>query len=645
MISEYTISQVVEQAKVSEVVGDFIQLTKRGGDYVSCCPFHEEKSPSFSIKQSENFYKCFGCNKSGDSIQFLIEYKKLSYQEAIQHLCNKYKIVFEQTEDYKAKVYVKPPPFKNITELSDGVVKWFTDDRKISQTTLKKLKITDGKEWMPDGKHNGKPIAAGERFVMKFNYFRNGELVNIKYRDSAKIFKMFKDAELILYNLDSVIGAKECFWTEGEIDCAALVEAGIMREGVAVISVPNGATKGNNNLTYLDNCIEQLEHIEQHYLGFDNDANGRKLREDIADRLGKERCKFIEWKDKKDANDVLKTYGIDGVIECCGNKKEFPLVGISYISTYSNDIDDMYTNGMDRGLPLNMGKIDKLIRFAQPYITVVTGIPNHGKSDWLDQMILKLMIHHGWKVGYYSPENKPTKLHFSKLARKLIGKNWFGGNRITEAEKNLCKSYLEDKVYFIKPEKDFTLNSILDSVKLLKMRRGINCFVLDAWNRIEHKHDGKNETKYVNESLLKLDAFCELYNIHCFLVAHPTKIEKDKKTGQYMVPTLYNISGSSHFYNIVANGITVYRDFKEDVTKIYVQKVKFSHWGEIGFAEFKYDKESGRYNEYNIEAGFIYKEDKSNWITAEQKQVVMDIPESAGTNDIITNNQISDMPF
>lgn len=642
MISEYTITQVTERAKVSEVVGDFISLTKRGSDYVACCPFHDEKSPSFSIKESENFYKCFGCNKTGDSIQFLIDYKKLSYQEAIQHLCNKYKIVFEHTEDAKTKVYVKPPPFKNNTELSDAVVKWFANDRKISQSTLTKLKITDGKEWMPEGKYNGNLIPAGERNAIRFNYFRNGELTNIKYRDSVKTFRLFKDAELILYNLDSVIKATECFWVEGEIDCATLIEAGIMREGVAVVSVPNGASKGNNNLVYLDNCIEQLEHIEQHYLGFDNDANGRKLREDVADRLGKEKCKFIEWRDKKDANDVLKAYGIDGVIACCGDKKEFPLVGISTISTYSNDIDDMYINGMDRGVPLNMGKIDKLLRFAQPYITVITGVPNHGKSDWLDMMILKLMTHHGWKVGYYSPENKPTKLHFSKLARKLIGKNWFGRDKMSEAEKNLCKSYLEDKVYFIKPEKDFTLNSILDSIKLLKMRRGINCFVLDAWNRIEHKHDGKNETKYVNESLLKLDAFCELYNIHCFLVAHPTKIEKDKKTGMYLVPTLYNISGSAHFYNIVANGITVYRDFKDDVTRVFIQKVKFSHWGEIGVAEYKYDKESGRYNEYNIEPGFQFKEDKSNWIIKGEVQSKIDIPEE--TNGIIINNFEED-PF
>ena len=163
----------------------------------------------------------------------------------------------------------------------------------------------------------------------------------------------------------------------------------------------------------------------------------------------------------------------------------------------------MFTNGMDRGCALKMGKIDNLLRFVKGYITVITGIPNHGKSDWLDQIILKLNVEHGWKCAYYSPENKPTKLHFSKLARKLIGKNWFGSSpleKMNELEKDAVKSYLEGKIWFIRPEKDFTLDSILNSVKMLKKRKGIDCFVLDAWNRLEHKYGNTNETKYINES-------------------------------------------------------------------------------------------------------------------------------------------------
>ncbi len=110
------------------------------------------------------------------------------------------------------------------------------------------------------------------------------------------------------------------------------------------------------------------------------------------------------------------------------------------------------------------------------------------------------------------------------------------------------KEALNNKVWFVKPEKDFTLDSILNHVKSLKFRFGLDSFVIDAWNKLEHKF-GQSETKYIGESMDKLGMFCENYKLHCFLVAHPTKIMKDKQTGKYEVPNLYNISGSANFFN------------------------------------------------------------------------------------------------
>jgi len=265
------------------------------------------------------------------------------------------------------------------------------------------------------------------------------------------------------------------------------------------------------------------------------------------------------------------------------------------------------------------------------------------------------MVNHGWKNAYYSPENKPTKLHFSKLARILIGKNWFGKDRISRTELSDAMKFFEDKVYFIEPQKNFNLDTILDSVKLLKKRKGIDCFTIDAWNRLEHKFDGKNETKYVNESLLKLDSFCKSHNVHCFLVAHPTKMDKDKKTGKFLVPNLYSISGSSHFFNIAGNGFTAYRNFDTGTTDIHIQKVKFQpEWGHQGVVTYRYDPASGRFNESErrdeegkIDPNFHFKEDKSNWITNTNVQQKIEIPEVAGNSDIIINQHIteSDMPF
>ena len=89
--------------------------------------------------------------------------------------------------------------------------------------------------------------------------------------------------------------------------------------------------------------------------------------------------------------------------------------------------------------------------------------------------------------------------------------------------------------------------------------------------------------------------FCEKNKVHCFLVAHPTKITKDKNTGLFEIPNLYSISGSANFYNKTSNGITVYRNFETSQTEVYIQKVKFKHWGQTGCCIFSWDRVNGRY--------------------------------------------------
>ena len=94
--------------------------------------------------------------------------------------------------------------------------------------------------------------------------------------------------------------------------------------------------------------------------------------------------------------------------------------------------------------------------------------------------------------------------------------------------------------------------------------------------------------------------------VHLFLVAHPTKVMKDKKTGLIEVPNLYSISGSANFYNKTSNGITVYLNRQTNKSEIHIQKVKFKHWGQVGMVEMFWDKFNGRYYEQCP--------DRENWI-------------------------------
>jgi twinkle protein len=510
------------------------------------------------------------------------------------------------------KVYQKPT-WKNKTDLSDNLIKFF-EKRGISQKTLLGARICEGLEYMPQTQK--------ECNTIQFNYFKEGVLINVKYRTAEKHFKLYKDAELIFYNIDSLQDEKECYIVEGEMDALSFIQAGILN----VISVPNGANLNTNNLAYVDSAYELMNQMDKIHLAVDNDLAGRKLRDELADRFGKYRTDYIEFEGFKDANDCLQSKGIQGIIDAIANPIQFPLEGIFTINDISNEIDDMYDNGLDKGINLGIDGFD--LNIVKGYITTITGIPSHGKSDWLDYMCLKARMTANWSGAFYSPENKPTQLHFSKMARKLVGKHWDGNGRINSVELRLVKEYLDKKMWFLKPEKDFKLTTILNMVKELQQRHGIDYFVIDAWNKLESK---ENDTYSVGKSLDELGMFCEINNIHCFLVAHPTKMQKDN--GIYQIPTLYNIAGSSNFYNKTDNGICVYRDFVNKTTAIYRQKIKFNHWGADGFTEYKYDLDSTRFYK-----DFI---DSSNWITGFNKQVALQINSSFLDNKINDEQEVT----
>lgn len=581
--------------------GIILHTFKTTGEYQTTCPkcSHTRKKKThkcLSINLDKQVWNCVHCGWSGG--------------------------LPKEKERMEKPNYIKPV-WKNKTELSDNLVKWF-EGRGIRQTTLLNAKITEGEEFMPQV---GKKVN-----TIQFNYFRDNELINIKYRDGAKRFKLHKDSELIFYNLDALKDSEEVYIVEGEMDALSLLEAGIKN----VVSVPNGATLGKCNLQYVDNCIDEFENVKTIILALDNDSAGRNLKEQLSERFGVERCKYVDWNDCKDANEVLMKFGLDGIYKYISDVKEFPIEGVFTIEDYDADIDDMYINGLDSGCGIGEKEFDEHLTFVKGYITTITGIPSHGKSDFTDQIILKLIILHNWRCAFYSPENKPTKLHFSKLARKIMGKNWFGVNKINELELKQAKEYLNNKIWFIKPEKDFTLDSILNSVLRLKRKYGIDCFVIDAWNKLEHKY-GQNETKYIGESLDKLANFCEVNNIHCFLVAHPRKMSK-RQDGTYEIPSLYDIAGSSNFYNKTDNGITVYRNFDTKNTEIHIQKVKFSHWGKVGTMYFNYDLDSGRY--YTNEIDKTYK-----WLEVQQKEISLQPNYDFDYSDINDTNTLDKAPF
>ena len=99
MIPRETVAEILDTAQIVDVVSDFVTLKKRGGDFVACCPFHNEKTPSFHVSPSRGIYKCFGCGKAGSAVGFVMEYEHLSYVEALRYLAKKYHIEVREKEE------------------------------------------------------------------------------------------------------------------------------------------------------------------------------------------------------------------------------------------------------------------------------------------------------------------------------------------------------------------------------------------------------------------------------------------------------------------------------------------------------------------------------------------------------------------
>ncbi len=435
------------------------------------------------------------------------------------------------------------------------------------------MKITEGKEFMPQ---TGK-----EETTIQFNYFRGDELINIKYRTGDKNFKMASKAELIFYNLNALEAYTSIIITEGEVDCLSYLQCGIKY----VVSVPNGASKGSMKLEYLDNCWKAFEKIEKIYLATDNDEAGIALRSELARRLGTERCYTVNYRDVKDANEYLLKYGQAELEETIYKATPIPISGVVYVNDISDEIDNLYREGMKKGKTIGIDEFDKFVSFDGGHKTIVTGVPS-----------------------LFSPENYPLSYHFSKLAEKLIGARFNGQIRMTEDDKELAKLYLNDNFFFIRPDNEvYTIENVLDKARQLILRYGVKIIVIDPYNRLEHEMEkGESETNYISKLLDKITTFCQTYNVHAFIVAHPTKIKKIEQTQSYEIPTLYDISGSANWFNKADIGMTVYRNETGDTT-VYIQKVRFRHLGEKGFCDFKWNPENGRY--------FTYLSDNSKWIT------------------------------
>jgi twinkle protein len=495
------------------------------------------------------------------------------------HNCNtSFQLHTYQRKGDNDKVYTRPESIP-IKHVGTKVEEWFKT-RSISKSTLNDLKVTEGPEYMPQTNK--------VENVIKFNYFMGEDIINIKYRDGRKNFKLYKGAEKVFYNINSVVGYDYCVIVEGEMDVLALHEAGIKN----AISVPNGATLNTNNLDYLDNCIDYLEDKEKVILAVDSDPAGEALQKELIRRLGAETCYLATFDDCKDANEYLTKYGKEKLSERISKSSPVPLENVVTFKDIEDDITDFVRNGFKKGFQIGLENFDNIFSTYTGQFITVTGIPSSGKSDFVDQMVVGYNENYGWKTAFASPENAPTYLH----AHKLMRKTWRGmpsKEDIGTDQWNQIAEHCNSNYFHIDMER-YTLESVLRKGAELVKRKGIKCLVIDPYNKVrDTENNTEDVNRYTMEYLSKIEVFAKKYDVLVFIVAHPTKMYRDKD-GKLEEPTMYSIKGGGEWYDASYHGILVHRDYDAKTVKAKVLKVKFQNLGENGAeANFTWNPKSG----------------------------------------------------
>lgn len=546
-----------------------VELNKRTGEEHKPCPHcskdrKKQRQPSFSWNHDKGKGYCHHCYKTFGTPAY---------------------------HTYKEKP-PDPVPALNNTKLSDKTLNYFRE-RGISTTTIKRNGITEGKRYIPQ--------VGKERNCIWFNYFVQGEHVNTKFRDAEKNFTQVKGAPKYFYGLDDIEAVESVIITEGEFDKLSFEEAGFTN----CISVPDGALQPNQNysdekLKFIENSYDYIKDAKYFYLATDTDPPGQSLREELARRLGMHKCYLVDFKEYKDANDVLKAGEDRKYLEqCLEDAKPYPIEGVKTFQDVKEGIVDLYENGLQSNVSTGYPKLDEHANFGQGWLTVLTGVPSHGKSSIMDQ-IMVLLAEKGYKFGVFSPEHD-IRLHFQRLARILMGKQFFGGtDQMSRQDLDFAINFLSERIFSIRPNgEEKTLDKVLEVGKETIGRYGVHFILIDPWGSLQHTYE--SEHRFAKEALAKLNNFKIEYNAHVCIVAHPKKMQR-KAGGVPEIPSAYDIAESSHFYNQTDQVLAIYYNQEEELTEIHIQKVKFEGiLGKSGMVSFNHDKPTSRFIE--VESG------------------------------------------
>lgn len=454
--------------------------------------------------------------------------------------------------------------------------------------------------------HNIRSVERTGGDWLAFPVERDGKVITTKYRRiDEKGFSQDAGAPFKLcWNEDSLsMGSGPVIITEGEMDGLALLQAGCER----VISVPDGAPAraveddGSDKWSYLDALLTRLKGERHIVLATDGDAPGAHLRDYLAKRLGKARCRYLRYPAGcKDSNDVLRKHSAQELLRIV---EEAPYIAVPGLTK----LKDMPPPKEQKIYKASVGgpnvDFDKHISLLRGHMSLWTGIPGHGKSTLVLATCLEMMRRHQWKFGCAVFEDD-VQLDFRRNVATYIANKPV--DELTDEEWDLADQRLDEHFCFIVETEDLgvrmTVDWLIEQMEAAVMRYGADMIVIDPWSKLDHSRPGGvSENDYTGQVLNTIKRFARAFDVHVAIVAHPKKME-EAGNGSFKIPNGYSISGSAHWYNMVDLGITSYRETRDNgdsVARAVVWKVKRqATMGPTGSFVMQLNNKTGRYSDY-----------------------------------------------
>lgn len=455
----------------------------------------------------------------------------------------------------------------------------------------------------PDVVVRNKVVLSQDGQVLEFNYREDGRVIATTYMpiDGSPSGYRGKGTPT-LWGIKSVKDGAQLIIAQNELDALILRAAGFGD----VVAIPNGGNiphrKDEDPLIFISHAADKLMAAERVILVMNTNQEGEKLRHELIRRIGAAKCYNVTLSHTT-VPDTVRALGVDGLCEDVNCALPSPIAGLYEITDFERELMAYFDGGMASGVSTGWENIDHYYTVAPAQLTLVTGIPNTGKSEWLDALTMNIVEAEGWRIAAFSPENGKEG-HATKLIEKkvMMPSDPKADTRMSRDTFINGASWVRQHYYFIAADSrrsPATIEWVLERARDAVLRHGIRGLIIDPFNRLRKSKDAPdNVDQYVSYVLDLILSFAEMHRVHVWLVAHPKTLEADRKSKKYPVPTAYDISGGANFFNMADNIIVVHRS--EDIadsTEVHVKKIRFKHIGKRTQIPplLTYNEATGRY--------------------------------------------------